>query len=161
MDQVHIRYTTTAGIEKTERFRTDETEINLDLRDMASVDLLPLIWCQKLRCVSLRNNRLTEVNLLPLGRCVSFENLRLSNNLLEEIDLGPLSDCTHLQVVEMQGNQLKRVDISPLFHCPELCELNIDNSSTITADLLLRSVGSWPRIILDLFHKIQWEMSND
>ena len=157
MDQVHIRYVTTTRDEKCQKFKTDETEINLDLREIVSIDLLPLIWCQKLKSLSLRNNRLTEIDLTPLSRCTSLESIHLSNNLLVEIDLSPLTDCTQLEEVELQGNQFQSIDISPLFHCPELKDLNFDDSTVLTANLLLRSIGSWPQVILNKFFKIRFE----
>ncbi|MGY5852287.1 MAG: leucine-rich repeat domain-containing protein [Candidatus Thorarchaeota archaeon] len=156
MDHVHIRYVTTTNDEKHEKFRTDETEINLDLREIVSIDLLPLIWCQNLKSLSLRNNRIPEIDLTPLSRCISLESIHLSNNLLVEIDLSPLTDCTKLEEVELQGNQFQCIDLSPLFHCPELKDLTYDDSTVLNANLLLRSIGSWPQVILNQFFKIQF-----
>ena len=162
MDQVHIRYVTTTKDEKCEKFRTDETEINLELREIESIDLLPLIWCQELKSLSLRNNKLTDIDLTPLSRCASLESIHLSNNHLAEIDLSPLTDCAKLEEVELQGNQFQSLDLSPLFHCPELKDLSFDDSTVLNANLLLRSIGSWPQVILNQFFKIQFiQMPSD
>ena len=72
--EIFIRYVTTNGLEKTARFNSDETGINLDLRNIAQVDLLPLIWCEKVESLCLRNNSLTEVDLAPLEK--SGKNLK-------------------------------------------------------------------------------------
>ncbi|MHA1902877.1 MAG: leucine-rich repeat domain-containing protein, partial [Candidatus Thorarchaeota archaeon] len=107
MDEIYIRYITTTGLERTAGFRTDVEEISLDLRDMESVDLLPLIWCVKMKTLNIRNNRLTTIDLTPLSRCVNLEALRLNNNLLSEINLTPLSDCPHMQEVDIRGNKIR------------------------------------------------------
>ncbi|TFG15480.1 hypothetical protein EU537_00235 [Candidatus Thorarchaeota archaeon] len=161
VDQVLVRYCTTTGIENTRRISINETTINLDLRDIKSIDLLPLIWCSKLRKLSLRCNQITDVNLSPLSKCKNLESLLLSNNLLEEIDFDPLSECPHLQEIDIRNNNIRSVDLSPLFHCSELTSLKMDEGTTLTADLLLRSIGTWPEVLIDKFHKILWKASPD
>ncbi|MHA2144320.1 MAG: hypothetical protein ACXAB0_02640 [Candidatus Thorarchaeota archaeon] len=37
--EIYIRYVTTSGLEKTVRYDVDETAINLDVRDIAEIDL--------------------------------------------------------------------------------------------------------------------------
>ncbi|MHA2205642.1 MAG: leucine-rich repeat domain-containing protein [Candidatus Thorarchaeota archaeon] len=161
MDEIYIRYITTTGLERTAGFRTDVEEISLDLRDMESVDLLPLIWCVKMKTLNIRNNRLTTIDLTPLSRCVNLEALRLNNNLLSEINLTPLSDCPHMQEVDIRGNKIRSIDLSPLFHCTELIDLKLDDEISLTADLLLRSIGSWPDVLVNKFHKILWKVSEE
>ena len=158
MVQVFIWYVTSTGLEKSLEVEASETCVNLDLRDMASVDLLPLIWCANLQDLSIRNNKLTSVDLSPLGKCSELQSLRLGSNELVEIDLTPLEDCSKLAELSLQGNRLKRVDISPLFHCPQLKELKLDDSTTLTADLTLKSVGSWPEVLVERFHRILWKV---
>lgn len=156
--EIHIRYVTTSGLEKSVRYDTDETRINLDVRDIAEVDLLPLIWCENLESVSIRSNSLTEIDLTPfekVGR--NLKALRLSHNRIQEIDLEPLSFCPSLEEFSISENSLKRVDLSPLFQCPSLKELNIDDDVSLTANLLLRSVGSWPEVLIEKYHKILWK----
>jgi len=156
--EIFIRYVTTNGLEKTARFNSDETGFNLDLRNIAEVDLLPLIWCERIETLCLRNNSLSEIDLSPLEK--SGKNLRavnLGHNKLQEIDLSPLSACPNLEEVSLLDNRLKRVDLSPLFHCPNLKELNIDDDVGLTADLLLRSVGSWPEVLIERYHRILWK----
>jgi uncharacterized protein YjbI with pentapeptide repeats len=158
VSEVFIRYVTTNGLEKTARFKTDETGINLDLRNIAQVDLLPLIWCENLETLCLRNNSLTEIDLSPLEKCgKNLKAVRLSHNRLQEIDLEPLSSCSNLEEVSLLDNRLKRVDLSPLFQCPNLRELKIDDDVGLTADLLLRSVGSWPEVLIERYHRILWK----
>ncbi len=157
MDEIHIWYWTVSGDERRMSFDVTETEINMDLRDISSVDLLPLVFCRDLRDLSIRNNQLTAIDLCPLSNCKKLEGIRLSNNKLVNIDLTPLSDCTKLAEVTLRGNPISTLDISPLFHCPELREFKMDDTVIPTASLLLRSVGSWPKVILDMFFKIQWE----
>ena len=159
--EIFIRYITTNGLEKTTRFNSDETGINLDLRNMAQVDLLPLIWCEKIETLCLRNNSLTEVDLSPLEKCgKNLKAVRLSHNRLQEIDLEPLSCCPNLEEVSLLENRLKRVDLSPLFQCPKLKELKIDDDVGLTADLLLRSVGSWPEVLIEQYHRILWKANS-
>lgn len=156
--EIFIRYVTTSGLEKTARFSTDETIINLELRDMTEVDLLPLIWCENLESLYLQINSLKEVDLSPLEKAgKSLRILRLSHNRLSEIDLEPLSSCPNLEEVTLSENRLKRVDLSPLFHCPNLRELNLDPDVALNADLLLRSVGSWPEVLIERYHRILWK----
>ncbi|TFF92581.1 leucine-rich repeat domain-containing protein [Candidatus Thorarchaeota archaeon] len=157
--EVFIRYVTTTGLEKTARFSSDTTCVNLELRDMVSVDLLPLIWCTNLQVLSIRNNSLTEVDLSALERCKNLRVLRLGNNRLQEIDLDPLAACTDLEEVCMENNRLKIVDLSPLFQCSKLLELRIDESVSLTADLLLRSIGSWPEVLIERYNRILWKSS--
>jgi Leucine-rich repeat (LRR) protein len=155
--EVFIRYLTTTGLEKTAKFDSETTSVNLELRNMASVDLLPLIWCTKLQVLSLKNNSLTEVDLSALEKCRSLRSLKLGNNRLQEIDLEPLALCSELEEVCMEGNRLKIVDLSPLFQCPRLQELKIDEPVALTADLLLRSIGSWPEVLIERYHRILWK----
>lgn len=157
MDEIIVRYVTTAGLEREDRIRTDETSINLDLRDMVSIDLLPLIWCSRLESLTLRHNKLTEVDLSPLSKCRRLRSLSLSHNLLKDIDLNPLSECPDLEDVDIEHNEhLKKVNLSPLFECPKLLELRLDPTVVVTADIFLRSVGSWPEVLLERYHRILW-----
>ena len=156
--EIHIRYVTTSGLERSVRYDTDETRINLDVRDIAEIDLLPLIWCEDLESISIRSNSLREIDLTPLekvGR--NLKAVRLSHNRIKEIDLRPLSYCPSLEEFSISENSLKRIDLSPLFECPSLKELNIDDDVSLTANLLLRSVGSWPEVLIERYHKILWK----
>lgn len=156
--EIFIRYTTTGGLEKTVRYDTDETAINLDLRDITQVDLLPLIWCENLESLSLRTNSLTEIDLSPLEKVgKNLRAIRLSHNRLQEVNLEPLSSCPNLEEVSLSENPIKRVDLSPLFQCPNLKELGLDPEVGLTADLLLRSVGSWPEVLIERYHRILWK----
>ncbi len=157
MTEVFIRYTNTVGIEECEVFKTDETKVSLDLRDAASIDLLPLIWCSDLEYLNLRYNRLSEIDLTPLAKCTRLKGLKLNHNLLEQIDLTPVSECRDLQEIVLKNNLLKRVDVSPLFHCPQLQDLQIDSDVSLTADLMLRSIGNWPEVLVDRYHTILWK----
>jgi Leucine-rich repeat (LRR) protein len=158
VSEIFIRYETTTGLEKTARFRTDETTINLDLKDIVSVDLLPIIWCENLEYLCLRNNSLSEVDLSPLEKCgKKLKSVRLNHNRIQELDLDPLSSCPNLEELNLENNRLKRVDLSPLFQCANLNELAIDKDVGLTADLLLRSVGSWPEVLVERYHRILWK----
>lgn len=158
VSEIFIHYLTTTGLERSVKFRSDETVINLDLRDMTTVDLLPLIWCENLESLCLRNNSLTEVDLSPLEKCgKNLKVVNLSHNRLHEIDLDPLSSCPQLIEVTLEDNQIRRVDLSPLFQCANLKELNLDKDVSLTADLLLRSVGSWPEVLVEQYHRILWK----
>ena len=158
VSEIFIRYVTTNGLEKTARFESDETRISLDLRNIAQVDLMPLIWCENLETLSIRSNSITEIDLSPLEKCgKSLKVLNLGHNRLQEIDLEPLSSCPNLQEISLLDNRLKRVDLSPLFQCGNLKELKIDGEVGLTADLLLRSVGSWPEVLIERYHRILWK----
>ena len=149
---------TTSGLEKTARYFTDETKINLDLRNISEIDLLPIIWCENLESLSLRSNSLTEIDLSPLESAgKNLRAIRLGHNRLQKIGLEPLSSCPNLEEVSLSENQLKRVDLSPLFQCPNLKELKLDHEVALTADLLLRSVGRWPEVLIERYHKILWK----
>jgi hypothetical protein len=161
VEEVIIRYYTTTGLEKIKRFDVNETCLNFDLRDIVSIDLLPLIWCTKLRELNIRHNCLQEIDLRPLNKCVNMESVRLSSNSMVSVDLEPLSDCPHLQELDLRHNPLRSIDLSPLFHCSELRTLDVDEGVSLTADLLLRSIGSWPDVLMDRFHKILWKSSED
>ncbi|MHA2380576.1 MAG: leucine-rich repeat domain-containing protein [Candidatus Thorarchaeota archaeon] len=158
MVEIYVWYVTSTGLEYSLEVKASETCINLDLRDIASVDLLPLIWCTNLQELSIRNNSLVSVDLSPLSKCPELQSIRLGNNKLGEIDLTPLEDCPNLVELSLLGNRLRRVDISPLFHCPNLTELKIDDSTTLIADLTLKSVGSWPEVLVERFHRILWKI---
>ncbi len=155
--EVFIRYVTTTGLEKTAKFSSDTTTVNLELRDIVEVDLLPLLWCDKLQVLSLRNNSLNEVDLSALERCRRLRVLKLSNNRIQELDLEPLATCEELEEVCLENNRLKIVDLSPLFQCSRLQELKLDESVALTADLLLRSIGSWPEVLIERYHRILWK----
>jgi len=157
LDQIIVRFQTSTGLEQTRLIPVDEQAINLELRDIAEIDLLPLIWCKKLEKITLRHNLLSQIDLTPLSKCPSLEVVYLGHNKISQIDLEPLSDCSHLREVDMAHNLLSSVDISPLFHCSELKDLMIDKDVTLTADLLLRSIGSWPDVLVDRFHRILWK----
>ena len=157
MDEVHIWYWTASGDEKRMSFDVNETEINMDLRDICSVDLLPIVFMKDLRYFSIRDNQLTNIDLTPFSNCKKLEGIRLSNNKLTTLDVSPLVECSKLMEFSVQGNNIDTLDISPLFQCAELKELKLDDNVVPSASLLLRSVGSWPKVILDVFFKIQWE----
>jgi Leucine-rich repeat (LRR) protein len=158
VSEIFIRYETTTGLEKVARFDITETTINLDLRDMATIDLLPIIWCESLECINLRNNSLSEIDLSPLEKCgKSLKSVRLNNNRIQHLDLDPLSSCPNLEELNLERNRLKRVDLSPLFQCANLKELVMDRDVGLTASLLLRSVGSWPEVLVNLYHRILWK----
>ncbi|MHA2066396.1 MAG: leucine-rich repeat domain-containing protein, partial [Candidatus Thorarchaeota archaeon] len=123
MVEIYVWYTTSTGQEKSCGVESTESCITLDLLDMVSVDLLPLVWCSKLEDLSLRNNKLVEIDLSPLSKCQNLQGLRINNNQLEKLDLSPLADCPQLEELAFQNNRIKRVDISPLFHCQALKEL--------------------------------------
>ncbi|MHA2024207.1 MAG: leucine-rich repeat domain-containing protein, partial [Candidatus Thorarchaeota archaeon] len=140
------------------KFRTDETVINLDLRDMVSVDLLPLIWCENLEALYLRNNVLSDIDLTPLEKCgKNLKVINLCHNRIQEIDMEALGSCPNLLEVKLNDNRLKRIDLSPLFQCANLAELGLDEEVSLTADLLLRSVGSWPEVLVERYHRILWK----
>ncbi len=160
MEEVIIRFRTTNGLEQSRVLSVHESALNLDLRNIAEIDLLPLVWCSKLERLSIRYNHLVEIDLSPLSKCVSLEVLHLNHNELVKVDLHPLSDCPHLREVDLRNNHLSSVDISPLFHCSELETLLLDDDVTLTADLLLRSIGSWPDVLVGLFHRILWKSSH-
>ncbi|RLI52008.1 MAG: hypothetical protein DRO87_05870 [Candidatus Thorarchaeota archaeon] len=157
VSEVFVRYVTTTGLEKMVRFNTETTAVNMELRDIATVDLLPLIWCKNLEVLNLKNNSLTEIDLSPLQKCPHLKALRLSHNRLQEVDLSPLATCSELQEISLDNNRLKIIDLSPLFQCPNLQDLMIDESVTLTADLLLRSIGSWPEVLIERYHRILWK----
>lgn len=158
VSEIFIRYETTTGLEKTARFSSDETTVSLDLRDIASVDLLPIIWCENLEYLCIRNNSIAEIDLSPLEKCgKKLKSIRLNNNRIQELDLNPLGSCPNLEELNLESNRLKRVDLSPLFQCANLKELVMDRDVGLTADLLLRSVGSWPEVLVNLYHRILWK----
>jgi Leucine-rich repeat (LRR) protein len=158
MAEIYVWYVNSSRQEKSIGVETSERCVNLDLRDMITVDLLPLIWCQNLEDLSLRDNKLTEIDLSPLSKCPNLQGLRLNNNLLRTLDLSPLAECPMLEELVIQENRLKRIDVSPLFHCQALKELRHDTSVTILADLTLKSVGSWPEVLMERFHRILWKV---
>ena len=160
MEEVIIRYETTTGLQQTHVISVNETVLNLELRNTAYIDLLPLIWCSKLEKITLRYNELSDLDLTPLDKCINLETLQLGHNKLTSIDLEPLSDCPHLREVDLGHNLFERIDISPLFHVSELQELKIDENVTLTADLLLKSIGSWPDVLVDRFHEILWKATD-
>ncbi|MFW9976943.1 MAG: leucine-rich repeat domain-containing protein [Candidatus Thorarchaeota archaeon] len=160
LEEVIIRFLTTNGLEKTQVIDIHETALNLELRNIDEIDLLPLIWCTKLEKITLRHNQITDIDLTPLSKCINLETIYLSHNRLGSIDLHPLSDSPHLREVDLRHNLLSTIDISPLFHCSELQELLLDPDVTLTADLLLRSIGSWPDVLVDQFHRILWKSSD-
>jgi Leucine-rich repeat (LRR) protein len=158
VSEIFIRYVTTNGLEKTARFSSDETGFNLDLRNIAQVDLLPLVWCENIETLCIRNNCLSEIDLSPLEKSgKNLKAVRLGHNRLQEISLEPLSSCPNLEEVSLSDNRLKRIDLSPLFQCPNLRELKIDDDVGLTANLLLRSVGSWPEVLIERYHRILWK----
>ncbi|RDE10759.1 MAG: hypothetical protein C4K47_10935 [Candidatus Thorarchaeota archaeon] len=157
MVEVFIRYVTSTGLEKYEIFKATESHINLDLRDMTSVDLLPLIWCIDLEYLSLGYNSLSGVDLTPLAKCGRLKELRLNHNRLQEIDLVPIAECHDIREITLRENQIKRLDVTPLFGCPWLRELELDKGVTLTADLMLRSIGNWPDILVERYRDILWK----
>lgn len=121
------------------------------------VDLLPLIWCTELETLSIRNNEVQHLDLSPLTRCKKLHGLRLDYNKLESIDLGPVGELPDLQEVTLKHNSFKEINLSPLFFCSRLRRLDLDDGVDLKADLLLRSIGNWPDILMDKFNRIQWQ----
>ena len=160
MDEVIIQYMTTTGLHKHESFEVNSKDIFLDLRDIAVIDLTPLIWCVKLEELNLRNNKIQSVDLSPLRKCLGLQALRLDRNLLFELDLSPLNHCIDLEEIYLTHNLFKQVDLSPLFFCPRLKVLELETSVVLSADIQLRSNGTWPKVLLDKFHRIQWQVDD-
>lgn len=160
MVEVFIRYVTTTGLEKYEIFKASETNVTLDLRDIAAVDLLPLIWCIDLEYLSLRYNSLSEIDLTPLAKCSHLKGLRLNHNRLQDIDLTPIGECRDIREIALKENQIKRLEVTPLFNCPWLRELELDKGVSLTADLMLRSIGNWPDILVERYRDILWKARN-
>ncbi|UCE11476.1 MAG: leucine-rich repeat domain-containing protein [Candidatus Thorarchaeota archaeon] len=158
MDEIYIRYWTTTGRERIEPYMTNRTEISLEYRDIAAIDILPLVWCKGLRLLSLRGNHLANLDLMSLASCPNLEMLKLSYNKLQAIDLTPLGQCTNLKELSLERNRFTSLDLSPLFECPRLVDLGMDDSIELTADLMLRSVGNWPDVLVNRFYKIKWEV---
>jgi Leucine-rich repeat (LRR) protein len=161
MPEIFIPYTTATGLEKRLKVNPEEICINLDLRDIATIDLLPLAWCSKLEDLNIRNNQLTEIDLSPLEKCSKLRVLRLNNNLLQTVDLAPLENCSNLIELALNANKIRRLDISPLFHCHNLVDLNLDDTTSLLADLTLKSVGSWPDVLVERFHRILWKVPEE
>ncbi len=161
MAEIYIPYKTATGLEKHLKVDPEETHINLDLRDVALVDLLPLAWCSKLEELNIRNNQLIEIDLSPLEKCSSLRALRLNNNLLENIDLTPLDNCSNLIELALHRKKITRLDISPLVQCHNLADLTLDDTTSLLADLTLKSVGSWPEVLVERFHRILWKLPED
>ncbi|TFG10697.1 leucine-rich repeat domain-containing protein [Candidatus Thorarchaeota archaeon] len=161
MDQIILRYETATGLEKMTRVRTDESHINLEVRDIKTVDLLPLIWCTNLEGLSLSYNSLEQVDLSPLNRCPKLQGLWLSHNQLQSIDFSPLSKCSQLQEICLQHNDIKKMDVSGLFNCHSLEVLRFDDGVTLTADVFLKSIGNWPDLLVEYYDKILWRSNVD
>ncbi len=153
---VSVRYVTTSGLETQILIGRDDTRVNLQLRDIARIDLWPLVYCPQLESLWLQYNRITELDLTPLSRCKALREIDLSHNRLRSIDLTPLADCPHLREIRLDHNELRRIDISPLFECPELEVFARDDHVSLTANIFLRSVGSWPDVLMREYHRILW-----
>lgn len=157
MEEVYLRYTTSTGRELTRTFPVNSNTIHMDLVDIVDIDLYPLIWCTNLRYLTLRMNKLERVDLSPLSNCLELRGFKINYNSLQELDITPLGSCCKLQELSIHKNpNLTSLDLSPLFMCPDLEELEIDDSVTLTADLLLRSVGNWPDVLVKRFYRIKW-----
>ncbi|MHA1771074.1 MAG: leucine-rich repeat domain-containing protein [Candidatus Thorarchaeota archaeon] len=156
MDEVILRYTTTGGFIETIHVDRTENHLNLALKDIASIDLLPLIWCTDLERLSLQYNRIETIDLSPLTKCPTLEEINLSHNNLREIDLSPLVGVTSLRELRLEKNNLRKIDVSPLFECPNLSVFRKDDFISMTASIFLRSVGSWPDVLMDEYHRILW-----
>ncbi|NHI83954.1 MAG: hypothetical protein EAX81_06605 [Candidatus Thorarchaeota archaeon] len=161
MSDVYVWYTTATGLEKSLKTNPEETSINLDLHDIMSIDLQPVIWCSKLEELSLRSNQLKEIDLSSLSKCKELKALRLNNNLLQSLNLAPLESCAKLQEITLNHNQIRHLDISPLFHCNNLVEMKLDERTSLLADLTLKSVGSWPDVLVERFHRILWKIPEE
>ncbi|MGY5861200.1 MAG: hypothetical protein RTU09_02325 [Candidatus Thorarchaeota archaeon] len=160
MDEIIIQYMTTSGLHKHESYDINSKDIFLDLRDIAVIDLTPLIWCLKLEELNLRNNKIQSIDLTPLRKCLALQALRLDRNLIYEIDLSPLNHCIDLEEIYLSHNLFKQVDLSPLFFCPRLKILELEASVVLNADIQLRSNGTWPMVLLDKFHRIHWQVDD-
>lgn len=160
MDEVILRYTTSSGLEEAMRIETSETYLNLSLKDIVSIDLLPLVWCTDIQRVNLQYNKLTTIDLGPLAKCQALEELVLSHNSLSGIDLTPLAGLPHLREICLEKNKLRKIDVSPLFECPNLEVFKKDDFVSLTASIFLRSIGSWPEVLMDEYHRILWVHSD-
>ncbi|MGQ4870657.1 MAG: leucine-rich repeat domain-containing protein [Candidatus Thorarchaeota archaeon] len=156
MDRVILRYRTSNGLERTVNIDTSEARLSLELRDIESIDLMPLVWCTELETLNLQYNKIRELDLTPLAKCAALQEVNLSHNDLREIDLTPLSSCHNLRELRIDKNRIRRVDVSPLFECPKLEIFRRDDFVSLTASIFLRSIGSWPNVLMDEYHRILW-----
>ena len=72
---------------------------------LVSIDLSPLVNCEKLTHIELDNNQLTAIDLSPLSEIDSLTQLWLGNNNLSSIDLSPLRS-TPLSTLILDSNSL-------------------------------------------------------
>jgi len=154
--EVVIRYVTMSGLENRLHVAQDDTRLNLQLRDIREIDLWPLVRCPRLKSLWLQYNSLRSLNLEPLASCTELEQINLSHNRLQTIDLRPLASCPSLRELYLDHNELRKIDVSPLFECTDLQVFKWDDHVALTADIFLRSVGSWPEVLIQQYHRILW-----
>ena len=156
MDQIAVPYMTASGQLENVKFDIKATRIDLDLLDIAAVDLSALVWCSKLEYLNLRGNAIQTVDLYPVRKCTSLLALRLNHNRLQSVDLSPMSHCINLREITLNDNQLKTLDVSPLFFFPSLVELDVDDNVILKADSHLKENANWSDVLVDIFNRIQW-----
>ena len=135
MGEIVITYVTVDKEKKEITFDSDVEIIQLDRKEIASIDLTPLSKCTSLQELDLSNNQLQSIVLTPLFWCISLRELVLGYNQLQGIDLSPLSSCTCLQRIYLNNNQLKDIDLNPLSSCTSLQGIYLNNNQLQFIDL--------------------------
>ena len=156
MDQIAVPYMTASGRLENVRFDISTTRIDLDLMDIAAVDLSAFVWRPKLEYLNLRGNAIQTIDLYHVRKCTSLLALRLNHNRLQNVDLSPMSHCINLREITINDNQLKTLDVSPLFFFPSLVELDVDDDVILKADSHLKEKANWSDVLVDIFNRIQW-----
>ncbi|MHA1481329.1 MAG: hypothetical protein ACTSQZ_07910 [Candidatus Thorarchaeota archaeon] len=107
---VSLQYYTRFGRQESIKVETGSTELDLSKRNMSSVDLSPLRYCQEL------------------------QKLKLSNNELLFLDLSPTCACPAITQIDIEEAKFVELNVTPLLFNESVLDLTIPDKVMLTID---------------------------
>jgi Leucine-rich repeat (LRR) protein len=107
-------------------------------KELASLDLTPLMTCERINHLAFEENALEALDLSPLASPSfnpEFRHLSLKGNHLTSIDLTPLAGLKRLGTLYIQDNDLEHIDLTPLATCSDLLILRLDGNPLVDIDV--------------------------
>ncbi len=133
--QILIKGITTNGKPIEFLFDTQEGNLNLEKKNLKSIDLSPLEGCDNIRVVNLQRNSLESIDLSPLQNKKELKDLLLAYNKLTTLDLSPIKTCDNLNALTLSRNELTTLDLNPIGNSENLRMLTLNKNNFTYLDV--------------------------
>ncbi len=135
MATMTFTYKDKKGKEKRIRVGSSSTNLDFSSKNIAHIDLSPILQFTRLRKLKLYSNELQTLDLSPLGTCHTLTELVLHRNNLQEIDLSPLEKCPGLIRLDLSSNRLTQLNLAPLANHTALTKIVLTSNPLPEIDI--------------------------